>query len=455
MSDCKCKQPCGPCNNNCPDDGEIIESIILDPEDCNTNCCWKKCSDNCWINIQSTNDCLVVDTSECWVIKLTAECPKPTYVKAWKNITIKDVTPPDDCYIDWWDCGVKGWWEVSSTDETVKACGWDTTPGYLNEKLDAGNWIVIDEINCWWGNAYLRIWIKDWVIPECPEPPDLVINNQSQFINVTQSWDHRHIVTITDKSSQSIFDNTVMIWFLSNKDYTVWFNSDWNAERVSWIETSDQWWWWDLLTWNRKLATKNWIKIKQSWYYWLYWQLTVANNWKDYMRYTNLWRALLRIKWEREWIWWLFSSLCTSKHWAYWTWIVPKWGNWIQITQDWTISVTWASVTTSEEGWTYNISFNAWWGMQPQWGFDWPWMTHNIWVFVDLREWDEITLWYRCQSDIPEASGWHTTSFRIVWANDSSTEFKSLFWGTCLWVQLITPTLFQADVSNEIVESIK
>lgn len=452
---CNCEPICSPCANNCPDDWEILQAAILDPEDCNTNCCWKSCSDNCWINIQSTNDCLVVDTSECWVIKLTAECPKPTYVTAGDNITVKEITPPDDCYMDWWDCDIKGWWEVSATDEKVKACSWDTTPGALNKKLKAGNWIVIDEVGCWWWNAYLKIGIADWIIPECEEPPELVINNGSKLLNITQSWDHRHIVTITDNRSESVFDNTAMVWFTTNKDYAVDFNNDANAKNVTWIETSASGWGWDIFTGNRKLVTKDWIKIQQSGYYRIYWQLTVMNNVSDNEKLINLGRALVKIEWSRPWFEWHFKSLITSKHWAYWTWIIPKWWQWIQIAQDGTFSVTGATSTTADIGGTSTVKFNNWWWQQPWSWFDWPWATHNIWCFVDLREWDVITLWYRPQSDIPSAK-WRTNwaTFRLTWVDDSSTEFGSLFWWTALGVQLITPTLFQNTTSNKIVDSI-
>ena len=36
------------------------------------------------------------------------------------NVTIEEVTPPSDCYMDWEDCDIKGGWKVSSTDEKVK-----------------------------------------------------------------------------------------------------------------------------------------------------------------------------------------------------------------------------------------------------------------------------------------------------------------------------------------------
>ncbi len=452
MSDCKCQQPCSPCNNNCPDDGEILPAAILDPEDCNTSCCWKSCKDNCWVNIQSTNDCLTVDTSECGVIKLTAECPKPTYVTAWDNVTIDEVTPPDECYMDGGDCWIEGWWRVNASDEKVKACGGDTTPGYLNQKLDAWSWIVIDEVWCWWGNAYLRIGIKEGTIPECPDVPDLVVNYDWDLLNISQSWDHRHIVNISDNKKGSFFDNAVMLWFVHNKTYApIQLNDDWNAEHIVFVESGDwAWqWWWNMYTGNSALATANWIKIKQSGYYYIYWQVTVVNNWTDANFYLNLGRALLKLKrGDNEYL------VATAKHWAYWTFIAAKWWKGINVDQDWTISLTRWTVNISSDWWTYEVSFENWSWIQPTKWFDWPWATLNMWVYLDLREWDVLTVWYRPQSDIP-SSPWKACSFRLVWQDDSTPEWfenKIVFWGTTIGIHPITPTVFMDNSLRNIIQ---
>lgn len=437
MSDCKCQQPCSPCNNNCPDDGEIIESTILDPEDCNTNCCWKTCKDNYWINIQSTNDCLVVDTSECWVVKLTAECPKPTYIKAWDNVTVEEATPPDDCYQDGGDCWIKGWWKVSSTDEKVKVSGcWESD--YLWNLVKAWDGIKITK-DC----NELKISIDESVLPDC-DYPELSLVWDSEYVNLSVGWSEWHTIYLSDKPR--IEDNMCMVGFATTKEYTIPFDENSNAKAPAWISTDadDQYtnWWWAIYTWNWQLATSSWIKIKQDWHYWVYWQLTVCNNWKQTERYSNLWRALLRVKWDRSWLW-KYASLSTSKHWAYGIQTVLRWWTWISIDQNWTISNNRATISVGEWGWTYEVVYDAWGGIQTQGWFDWPWMTHNIWVFVDLHEWDIITLGYRPQSDMPETLNWKSAKFEIVWANDSSTEFRSLFWWTQLWVVMLSTTLFQ------------
>lgn len=458
MSNCI---PCSPCNTNCPDDWEILSVDILDPEDCNTSCCWKSCSDNRWINIQSTNDCLTVDTSECGVVKLTAKCPKPTYVKAWDNVTVRDVTPPDDCYIDWGDCDIEGWWEVSATDEKVKACSGDTTPGFLNQKIEWSKWINVEPIWCDGStNSKLRLTFNDEYLPEC-EYPDIVVNNSSKIIDTAYSW---HTIWISDKETTS-YDNMVCLGFERNKDYRVTMDNDWNSTTIEWVNTNDSWR--TVFTWNKAMATHNWIKILESWYYRIFWQLTVENNLRKWISsvvtwaeaneyYINLWRAFLRVtRWGQD------IYLSTAKHWAYARQVLLTGWQWISVSQDWAISFTWGSFSWSwqaPEWWgtvsiSWTISTNAWWGTQTNSWFDWPWATFNIDAYVDLHKNDIVTLWYRPQSDMA-ASQWQYAYFRFVWSNDTSTEFERVFWGSILWAHLVAPKLFQSWAANQIYDYI-
>lgn len=432
MSDCKCKHPCNPCNDNCPDDEEITEVELLDADECSGpcgGCCTSKCKDNCGINIQSTNECLTVDTSECGVVKITSHCPP--IVTAWDNITV-DV---EECWQD--NCSLNYIVSADCKDEKVKACSGDTTPGFLNQKLEAWDGIVIDEINCWWWNASLRIGIKDWTIPQIPDIPDVEVNYDWDLLKITQWWDHNHVINISDNTIGSFYDNVVMLGFLHNKDYTSQ-HIDWDANwPARFIETSEAQWWRDMFTGNSALATKDWIKIKQSWHYYIYWQVTVVLNWWDANRYFNLWRALLKLKrWNKEYL------LNTAKHWAYWTFVAAKWWNWINVAQDWTISINRWTVDVWEWGWTYEVSFQQWSGMQPTSWFDWPWATLNIWIYLDLKEWDILTLWYRPQSDVPEAKN-KSGNFRLTWRDDLTwTGNEIIFWWTVIWLHPITPTMF-------------
>lgn len=446
---------CNPCNS-CPDDGPILETTILDPSDCNSNCCWNSCSDNRWINIQSTNDCLIVDTSECGVVKLTAECPRPTYVKAWNNVTVRDVTPPDDCYIDWWDCWVKWGREINATDEKVKACAWDTTPGYLNQKLEEGPWINIDPIWCDWWNARIRISLDESFIPDPPDIPDIVINDYSDLIDATADW---HTITITDNFVRT-YNNAVCLWFI-HQNNNQFLNKSISSESWSLWNLEPQEVTRDIFTWNRAMATSKWIKILKSWYYRVFGQLTVENNIWWTTAYINLWRGLIKITGASWWTRTLLENyyLTTAKHWAYTRHALLRWGSWINVSDNGEISFTWGSFswhwTAPEWGGRVDISGTITVGpgswSQTKIDFDWPWMTFNMETYVDLYEWDVVQIWYRPQCDMPEAaSGDKTESFRFVWVWDQSTEYHALFGWSVIWVSMISPTLFQKDESSKI-----
>ena len=401
MSDCKCKQPCGPCNNNCPDDGEIIESTVLDPEDCNTNCCWKKCSDNCWINIQSTNDCLVVDTSECWVIKLTAECPKPTYVKAWNNITVRDVTPPSDCYIDWWDCSVKGWWEISSTDEKVKACGWDSAPGYLRDKLQPWTWIKISSVWCDWTDSKVKISIDEDILPDCPTIPSITIDDSgSKLIRAIPNWHH---ITITDKEQTNYYYAKLVLW--ANKDFSKQWNDCWETVRDStwtrkpvWSESQ-----WAKLSFNKNLAVDDsaWvIGITKSWLY---------HIWFSGSMELNYWVHAFRMQLYR----WILSDKKTMLECR---WSAPLWWElWQDVLANvWKIrAVTWVSgwweseVTPSY--WEWKLSYPlVWFTTEANWQ---QWHSQSMWAsldrvpvcwstIVELKKWDVLYPWVKYSTSI-------------------------------------------------------
>lgn len=425
---------CSPCNK-CPDDGEITEVELLEADECSGPCwwgcwCWKWCKDNCGINIQSTNECLEVDTSECGVVKLTATCPP--VVVAWDNITV-DTEPCDDNE----NCSIKYIVNAECEDEKVKACSWDTTPWYLNQKLVAWDRIHIESVWCDWWNAHLVISADD-----CPEfdYPELKVQWTSQLINLTVDW---HTIYISDKAQQTYY-NMVCIWFKENKDVSIRFDDGWDAMTIEWVSSHD--WGWDMYTWNWAMATHQWIKILESWYYRVFWQLTVENNiWVSADKYyINLWRAFLRIK-----RWWDYIYLSTAKHWSYGRQVLLTWWSGIAISNSWEIAVAWGTFSwswTAPEGWwTVSISWSVRypnWTWQTNSWFDWPWATFNIDAYVDLYKWDIISLWYRAQSDMETAKN-QMGYFRFTWANDTTTEFDRVFWWSMLWVNLVASHLFQ------------
>lgn len=403
-------------------------------ENCCNSCCDEGCKNTNPVNIQSTNpECLRVDTSECWVIKLEPTCPKPTYVKAWDNVTIREVTPPDDCYIDWGECWIKGWWEVNATDEKVKACDWDTTPGYLDQKLIEWDGIIITAIGCdWHTNSKLEISIDDDYFPDPPEIPIITIDDSgSQLISATVTWDDKHHIVITDKQ-KTTYDNMVCVGFEANQPHDVWINSGWNARVITYVSP------WTIYTGNPDMATSAGIKILEDWYYRVYWQLTVQNNsdQDENSYYFNLGRGFLHLTPGKPRPWLSASDilLSTAKHWAYGRQVLLKWKDDIDITDNWEIS-SWSGTGQSDD-----------------W-FDGPWMTYNIDCMIDLYKWDILTLWYRPQSHMPN-SRWLAGTFVFVWQDDASTEYDIVFGWTMLGVQRLSPKSFQKAAPNLVYSRI-
>lgn len=397
-------------------------------ENCCSPCndCGWGCKNDCPVNIQSTNpDCLRVDTSECWVVKLEPTCPKTTYVGAWDNVVIEEVTPPDDCYMNWWDCWIKGWWKVNATDEKVKVCEDDTTPGYLDAKLEAWTWITLTPIGCDYNNAVMRISINEEELPDCDIPP-IKVNNDANTVMLAVSWDDWHTLTITDKSTET-YDNMCCIGFRTTISKSVNIDTQtWNAVEPAFIDS-----WRTIFTGNPEMATRQWIYIVQDWYYRVFWQLTVKNNtWSN--TYLNLWRWLLKITSATRKMNGLSERfMSTAKHWAYARQVLLQWGWSVGVDNNWLIST--------------NLSWS-----QTKDGFDWPWMTLNIDCLVDMRAWEYITLWYRPQSDMPDSRNNRVANFAFVWADDSTTEFSALFWWTVLWVYMLAPKLFQSWTESKV-----
>jgi len=396
-------------------------------ENCCSPCCgWDGGCNNKWtINIESTKpECLRVDTSECWVVKLEPVCPPE--VIAWENIIVDTVICEDDE-----SCSKKYIVNANCKDEKVKACPKDTKPWTLIEKLEAWHAITITANWCDWDtDAALRIDVDEDKL-KIEYPPIKVVNN-SNTVKLTVSWDDWHTITISDKED-STYDNVCCLGFTTSKDYTdVEIDSNANSKRPRfvWEEGKN----WDIFTGNPAMATSKWIKILADGYYRVFWQITVVNNIND-DPYFNLWRWLLRIDWNTDVRPALGSwYLSTAKHWAYARQIILQAWDGINVSNDWVIS-EWS------------------WEWQSSWDFDWPWMTYNIDVLVDLRKWDIVTVWYRPQSNMNEAKN-KIWSFRFVWKDDSSTHFQALFWGTVIWVHQLAPKLFQNWASNKVYDSI-
>ena len=411
-------------------------------ENCCCGCGGNGGCNHTWpMNVVSTNpDCLKVDTSECWVIKLEPVCP-PVVVAGDESITVvtqecnncEDAEEWDECVAE--NCSMKYVVTANCKDEKVKACPNDTTPGTLYEKVEAWHAVKITPVGCDnESNSYLRIDVDEDKLNI--DFPPIEIENNSKLINAVAWWDDWHTIYISDREDDT-YGNMVCIGFTSDADFRVEIDKWGNADTPLFMW--ENWHNWTIYTGNHSMATQEWIKILADGYYRLFWQITVQNNIDDDY-YFNLWRWLLRINWDRT----ALNDnmyLSTAKHWAYARQMLLGAGSWIDVSDKWVIS-----------SWNSNWQTDA--------GYNWPWMTFNIDTLVDLKKDDIITVWYRPQSNNMSNPNYHDLgdrssnpiiwTFRFVWQNDSSTTYNALFWGTLLWCYQLAPKRFQEWTWNEV-----
>lgn len=229
---------------------------------CNPCPCWgDDCKETCKCNIQSTNPkCLNVDTSECGVIKLEPACPKVTYVEGWDNVTIEQVVPPSDCYMDWEDCGIKGWWKVNSTDEKVKTCEDDASAGYLNEKIKAkaGSWITVTPIWCDdpTTDAYLELGIDGDKLPKWPNDKVAVESGcEAKYLNDAIKIDSRLIKSSVEGCQLVLSDN-----FAYRKIY---LQTDIIVNDIATWQTPSYLFTWGTTSWDT-VETESWTKVSKN-----------------------------------------------------------------------------------------------------------------------------------------------------------------------------------------------
>lgn len=359
-------------------------------------------------------DCVDVEEVD-WQYVVSATCPPR--VRPWDNVTV-EITES-------WVDGYSKDYKVNAKNDKVWVCSTDT-PGYLNEKIRVTSPIEKRMVGCGDWNWYVEIWLDEdalesifpdekvaveaWCTPKYLADAIVVDSELIEANVISWSW---CVLKITDKAT-TWYDNNVCIWFGSTRTDEEDVDSWWDAVRAHEID------FWNRYTWNHHMATTEWIKILEDWYYRVYWQLTVQNNtWAN--RFINLARALLIIhrEWESKPI-----LLSTAKHWQYARQVVLRWWESIEISDNGEISYAEGSSRSQE----YDV-------------VQWPWMTFNMDWYFDLHEWDIITLWYRAQSNMPEANGW-----KFYWkypgSDDVTTEYKAIYWGTLLAAQMIVPKWF-------------
>lgn len=366
-------------------------------------------------------DCVDVEEVD-WQYVVSATCPPR--VRPWENVTVK---------ID--ESGVDGYskdYTVSAKNDKVSVCSDDDEPGPLNVKIRAESPIEVKTVGCWESNWHLlisldedaletpdeKVAVRSWCRPKYLEDAIEIDSELIEANVVSSDW---CVLRITDKAT-TWYDNNVCIWFGSSRDDSEWVDSWWNANEAHEID------FWTRYTWNHRMATSDWIKILEDWYYRVCWQLTVQNNtWPN--RFINLARALLIIHrdWEDKPI-----LLSTAKHWQYAKQVVLRWWTWINVDNNGTISIHW-----TEDDW---IRWEPWESQEFQ-SVQWPWMTFNMDGYFDLHEWDIISLWYRPQSNMWEAR-WGTFYWKYPWNDDITTEYKCIYWWTLLAAQMVVPKWF-------------
>ena len=242
-------------------------------ENCCDPCpsCWSGCKNDCPVNIQSTNpDCLRVDTSECWVIKLEPVCPP--VVEAWENVTV-DV---EDCEDE--KCSKKYIVNAVCEDEKVKTCDNDASAWYLEDKIKArdGSWIVVNAIWCDSPDtdAYLELSIDSDKLPKWPnDKVSVQAGCEAKYLNDAIKIDSRLIkssiedcqLVLSDNFAYrkiylqtDIIKNNIPTWQTPSFLFTG-STTSWNTvETAGWVKVA------------KNVDFENWVmKIKIPWIYYV------------------------------------------------------------------------------------------------------------------------------------------------------------------------------------------
>ncbi len=459
---CNCKQPCNPCPQ-CDDDTPIPPLTHIDPtaptsvepldsdECCSWGCgcsCQTQCKDNCGINIQSTNpDCLSVDTSECWVVKLTPVCPP--IVVAWDNVTV-DV---EDCELD--NCSKKYIVNAHWDDKYVTACDWDEYPGNLEEKIRAWAWIDIDAVWCSGSDAHLVISVDDSVFDNTDEKVAVspncsakyledALTVQSEYIQMNKSW---CTLAITDKVPK-IYYAKQTLW----ANYIHKYAADWEYWDIPW----DSWYevvnwqlvkqeWARNITWNplwsKNVYLKNmriepntwWIISLRQWIYTVWFEGSVE---------LTYWIHAFRIQLlKREWLTWKKYTICESRYSAplgyspyseaaWWVWAIRyvKSVTW----WSWDSAPTVAYDTFNVETPFLNSNVEVWWWQH--------WNSATLWWYVDrvpvswntiveLARWDMISISIKISTKVD----YHWTVLHNVPSNFLAWEIALLWADSASW----------------------
>ena len=166
-------------------------------------------------------------------------------------------------------------------------------------------------------------------------------------------------------------------------------------------------------TWNHDMVTTNWITITKTWHYRVYWHAIIENNVDVSNMLINLWRASIQlVTWRNGWV-----------------------------TTFW--------LATAKQGGPYATTQG-------------PWLDLTVDCEVDLYEWDQLSLWYRAQTDTTSASwitiDWAPCVFEFKGALDDSGSvpagYVGWYFATYLGVTFISKTTPQAWIAAKFIQTI-
>ena len=166
-------------------------------------------------------------------------------------------------------------------------------------------------------------------------------------------------------------------------------------------------------TWNHDMVTSSWITITKTWHYRVYWHAIVENNVDVSNMLINLWRASIQL------VTWRNGNPTT-----FW-------------------------LATAKQGWPYATTQG-------------PWLDLTVDCEVDLYEWDQLSLWYRAQTDTSSASWitieWAPCVFEFKGALDDSGSvpagYVGWYFATYLGVTFISKTTPQAWIAAKFIQTI-
>ena len=201
----------------------------------------------------------------------------------------------------------------------------------------------------------------------------------------------------------NIWSAMVFIAQDQRKNDTFDSSGNWHGQKVTFTHC----------TWNHDMVSASWITVTKTWHYRVYWHMIVENNVDVSNMLINLGRASIQL------VTWRNGNPTT-----FW-------------------------LATAKQGWPYATTQG-------------PWLDLTVDCEVDLYEWDQLSLWYRAQTDTTTGSGitidWAPCVFEFKGALDDSGSvpagYVGWYFATYLGVTFISKTTPQAWIAAKFIQTI-